>query len=257
MLIQTNTSSEYWQKGASLLHTDPLGARDVELPDNARAYLIAGTQHSGRAGLSTDRGPCANLRNPHDPMPALRALLVALDDWVVEGRPPPPSRVPSIGRDTLVPAAGIGFPEIPGVAVAGELNGIGAPPAPYRPLVPRVDADGNETDGIMLPDVAVPLGTFTGWNLYRPPYPAGELADRDGSWIPFAPTAEARAATGDSRRSIAERYPMKDDYVALVAAAGAALVADRLLLPDDAARYVARAGSLSWAGRGSGPGCPA
>src|ERR1700761_502888 len=32
LLIETNTSTEYWQKGASLLHTDPLGARDVALP---------------------------------------------------------------------------------------------------------------------------------------------------------------------------------------------------------------------------------
>ena len=220
-LIQTNTSSEYWQKGASLLHTDPLGRGDVVLPDHARVYLLAGTQHSGRAGLTTDPGPCAHPRNPHDPMPALRALLVALDEWVVEGRPAPASRVPSIGRGTLAPADAIGFPAIPGVAVAGRLNGIRPPPGAagaYRPLVPCVDADGNETDGVLLPDVAVPLGTFTGWNLYRPPLPEGELADRDGSFLPFAPTAAARAAAGDPRPSLAERYPTTAAYLARVAA---------------------------------------
>ena len=40
-LIETNTSTEYWQKGASLLHTDPDGTRDVALPANVRGYLPA------------------------------------------------------------------------------------------------------------------------------------------------------------------------------------------------------------------------
>ena len=47
LLIETNTSTEYWQKGASLLHTDPLGTTDVTLPENSRVYMIAGTQHGG------------------------------------------------------------------------------------------------------------------------------------------------------------------------------------------------------------------
>ena len=78
LLIETNTSTEYWQKGASLLHTDPLGIRDVALPENSRVYMIAGTQHGGRAGATTDPGPNLNPRNPHNPMPAVRALLVFL-----------------------------------------------------------------------------------------------------------------------------------------------------------------------------------
>ena len=86
LLIETNTSTEYWQKGASLLHTDPLGTRDVALPANVRAYLLPGTQHAGKAAMPTDNGPCTNPRNWHDPMPAVRALLVALDDWVASGR---------------------------------------------------------------------------------------------------------------------------------------------------------------------------
>ena len=84
-LIETNTSTEYWQKGASLLHTDPLGTQDVALPANVRGYLLAGTQHGGKAGMPRDKGPCVNPRNWHDPMPAIRALLVALDEWVVTG----------------------------------------------------------------------------------------------------------------------------------------------------------------------------
>jgi len=243
LLIQTNTSTEYWQKGAALLHTDPLGRHDIELPAGVRAYLIAGTQHTGRAGQTSDPGPCANPRNPHDPMPALRALLVALDRWVTGGAAPPPSRVPRIADGTLVAPDAVTFPALPGVAVARFGNSIAAPDGKglYAPLVPQVDDDGNETAGVLLPDIAVPRGTHTGWNLYRAPYPEGELADRDGSFICFAATRAQREQAGDPRPSLAERYPTRVDHVAKVRAAAEALVRDGLLLPEDAARYIERA----------------
>src|SRR5262249_35197052 len=117
LLIETNTSTEYWQKGASLLTTDPEGTKDVALPDNSRVYMIPGTQHGGRAGATIDAGPNVNPRNPHNPMPAVRALLVALDDWVVKGTAPPPSRVPGLSDGTLVEADKTGFPAIEGAAV--------------------------------------------------------------------------------------------------------------------------------------------
>ncbi len=249
-LIETNTSTEYWQKGASLLHTDPLGTRDLALPDNSRVYMIAGTQHGGRAGATTDPGPNINPRNPHNPMPAVRALLVALDAWVVSGTAPPPSRVPTLADGTLVEADRTGFPALPGAAVVSRTNRVVPPgdwihPAPparaYRTLVCKVDGDGNEVAGIRLPDIAVPLATYTGWNEYKPPYPASEIADRDGSCLPFAVDPAARTAAGDPRPSIAERYRHGADYVAKVEAAVAALVADRLLLAEDAERYIERA----------------
>ncbi|MCW5746051.1 MAG: hypothetical protein KIT36_07625 [Alphaproteobacteria bacterium] len=249
-LIETNTSTEYWQKGASLLHTDPLGTRDVALPDNSRVYMIAGTQHGGRAGATADPGPNVNPRNPHNPMPAVRALLVALEDWVVSGAPPPPSRVPTLADGTLVAPDRTGFPAIPGAAVVRTTNRVAPPgdwvhPAPpaqaYRTLVCRVDADGNEVAGVRLPDIAVPMATYTGWNEYKPPYPAGELADRDGSCLPFAPDAAARQAAGDPRPAIAERYASRADYVARVEAVVSALLAERLLLAEDADRYLERA----------------
>lgn len=250
LLIETNTSTEYWQKGASLLHTDPLGEHDVALPENSRVYLIAGTQHAGRAGATTDPGPNVNPRNPHNPMPALRALLVALDAWVVTGKQPPASRIPTLGDGTLVKAGNTGFPAIPNVAVVRFTNKISPPgdwvnPKPaevtYAALVCKVDADGNEVAGIRLPDIAVPLATYTGWNEYKAPYPRGEIADRDGSYLAFAPDKAAREASGDPRPSIAERYTDRAAYVAKVRAAAAALVEDRLLLQEDAERYVERA----------------
>lgn len=250
LLIETNTSTEYWQKGASLLHTDPLGTTDVALPDNSRVYMIAGTQHGGRAGAPSDLGPDINPRNPHNPMPAVRALLVALDDWVVSGKAPPLSRVPTLTEGTLVEPDRTGFPVIPGAAVVRRTNRVTPPgdwtdPRPadraYRTLVCRVDADGNEVAGIRLPDIAVPLATYTGWNEYKPPYPRGEIADRDGSCLPFAADKAAREASGDPRPSIAERYAGRADYLTRVQAVVQALLADRLLLPEDADRYLERA----------------
>ena len=249
-MIETNTSTEYWQKGASLLHTDPLGERDVALPANSRIYMIAGTQHGGRAGATTDPGPNRNPRNPHSPMPAVRALLVALDEWVSSGKEPPPSRLPTLAAGTLVAPDATGFPAIPGAAVITRTNTI-APPGDwvdfvepsrvYRTLVCKVDADGNEVAGVRLPDIAVPMGTYTGWNEYKAPYPTGELADRDGSYLAFAATKTDRETIGDPRPSIAERYASRAVYVAAVKAAVDALVNDRLLLSEDAEAYLARA----------------
>ncbi|MEO7726997.1 MAG: alpha/beta hydrolase domain-containing protein [Burkholderiales bacterium] len=257
--METNTSTEYWQKGASLLVTDPLGVRDVELPGHARAYLIAGTQHGGAAWMTSTQGSCVNPRNPHSPTPALRALLVALDEWASEGRLPPPSMTPRIGDQTFTTPEQLAFPAIPGIAVARRVNAIGVlkdwvkpemdMSRPYRTLVTQVDADGNEIAGIRLTDIAVPLATYTGWNYYRAPFPAGELCDRDGTYKPFAATREEREAAKDPRLSLGERYGNHADYVKKVEAAAAKLVAARVLLNEDAERLIARARSDEIRGR--------
>src|SRR5262249_14738212 len=107
-----------------------------------------------------------------------------------------------------------------------------------------VDADGNEIAGIRLPPIAVPLGTHTGWNVYREQ--PGELADRDGSFIAFARTRQEREAADDPRPSLEERFGSREAYVAKVSAAAEALVAERLLLPTDAAVYVKGAEATDW-----------
>jgi hypothetical protein len=246
LMIEVNTSTEYWQKGASLVHTDPAGPFDAELPSTARVYMIAGTQHGGRPGTDPSPGPCVNPRNPHSATPALRALFVALEEWVRTGAAPPPSNVPSIARGTAVAAEGIKIPSVTGFALPPGANRIGPPVdwvEPPRRLdnfydtrVCAVDSDGNEVAGIRLPPIAVPLGTYTGWNVYRA-QPC-ELCDRDGSVIPFAHTMTEREAAGDPRPSLEERYGSRENYIARVEAAAAALVADRLLLPADAEAYV-------------------
>jgi alpha/beta hydrolase family protein len=253
--METNTSTEYWQKGASLVHIDPAARQDLALPSSARVYLIAGTQHGGRANLTPAPGACANARNPHNPVPALRALIVALEEWVTRGTAPPASRVPSIAQGTAIAARDVRLPAVNGFTHAPGDNPIGAPvdwidppgsgekvylaasgPQVYVTRVAAVDADGNETAGIRLPDIAVPLATYTGWNVYKA-LPS-ELCDRDGSYIPFARTKAERQVAGDPRPSLEERYASRADYVAKVKAAAEALVAERLLLPADAERYV-------------------
>jgi len=257
ILISTNTSTEYWQKGASLNHIDPEGKADLASPPNSRVYLIAGTQHGGAAGLSTAPGACVNLKNPHNPSPVLRALIVALEDWVVKGIAAPPSRVPSIAQGTAVPVAAVAMPAIKGVAPPPGDNPVtepvdwvnppegdgrardGRPLFRYETRVPAVDVDGNETSGIRLPPIAVPLATYTGWNVYRAQ--PTELCDRFGTYAPFAKTRAEREASGDPRLSVTERYGSHAAYVAKVKAAADQLVSERFLLPADAARYVREA----------------
>ncbi|MEO8715619.1 MAG: alpha/beta hydrolase domain-containing protein, partial [Acetobacteraceae bacterium] len=251
VVIETNTSTEYWQKGASLVHADPATGADETLPANVRMFMFAGTQHGGHAGANSAAKACANARNPHSPDAAFRALLVDLEQWVVDGTPPPASRVPRAADGTGVAAASVRFPAIAEIVWPPGDNPIGPPvdwvtPTatvyhPYKTLVSALDADGNEVAGLRLPDIAAPAATFTGTNVYKD-YPS-ELCDRDGTYVPFAATKAEREAAGDPRPSMQERYGTREVYVAKVREAADALVAARLLLPEDAANYVAAARS--------------
>lgn len=247
-IIETNTATEYWQKAASAVHTDAAG-NDAPLHPNVRMTLFAGIQHGGHAGTPATPGACASPRNPTSAGPALRAALVALEDWVVRGTPPPETLVPRRADRTGIPVADIRMPAVPGIRWATTDNPVGTqvdwtdPPArpvdPMPTFVPAVDADGNETAGLRLPHLAVPLGTYTGVNTYRDI--PGTLCDRDGIYLPFAATRAERERTGDPRPSLQERYRGRDDYVARLTAAADTLVAARRLLPEDRDRMIATA----------------
>jgi len=253
-MIFVQTSTEYWSRAASLLHTDVEGKRDIALPHSVRIYLVAGAQHLG-AGPHT-RGDCQQLRNVlNDRPPILRAMLVALDRWVSGTAEPPASRYPRIADGTLVNLETWreSFPNIPGVASPQDYyrpcrldfgprfhsEGIAdiIPPnvgQAFRPLIPAVDADGNDRTGIRLPDVAVPLGTYTGWNLRTPESgPEGILTRLDGMYLPFATTLAERHKQGDPRPSVRQRYPTRQAYLAQMTDAALKLYREGFLLPED------------------------
>jgi hypothetical protein len=250
------TNSEYFNRAGSLVHTDPTGTRDAELPSNTRVYMIASAPHgpgpfppaSNVGGGMTGRA----LLNPLNYSPAVRALFRALDRWIVDDVAPPPSAYPRLADGTLTAPAEAGWPAVPGYQLprqplrAFHLN-FGAdwakgivsvePPEVGKPFVvsvPAVDADGNVRTGIRLPDIAVPLATHAGWN-YRdasigaPDRLAGEI----GSYIPFARTKADRDRTGDPRLSIEERYRNRDEYVGKFASSALELVERGYLLPED------------------------
>ena len=109
----------------------------------------------------------------------------------------------------------------------------------YPSFVPKTDADGNDIAGIRLPDVTVPLATYTGWALRAGPQ-AGDGCEAAGQYIPFAKTKAGRQATGDPRLSVEERYPTFAEYYSEVKRAIDALIKDRLMLCEDAAAEQAR-----------------
>jgi hypothetical protein len=254
-IFEANSENEYWVKGGSLLHTDTSG-NDLPDPENVRFYLFSSLPHGAASGL----GICQQPRNPLVPNPALRSLLVDLDQWVAAGTAPPASRVPRRGDGTLVaatPQASVGFPSIPGVTYngrtsTGDLFDFGPmfsqgvlttlPPlllgTPYPVFVPATDADGNDVAGIRLPEIAVPVATYSGWNVRAPAFAGDDLCDSAGQKIDFAQTKIERLASADPRLSIEERYPNHGKYVSSVAHAAHALHQDRLLLDEDVERYV-------------------
>ncbi len=182
-----------------------------------------------------------------------RALLVAMDRWVRDGIAPPASRHPRLDQGTLVEAKDVAFPEIPGVhfprgLTAGArignafLKAGGGAGAALPLLVPQVDSDGNEQSGIRLPEVAVPLATYTGWNFRSPAVGnPDQLYPLLGSYIPFARTKVEREQRKDPRPSIAERYVSRDAYVDQISASAGALVKDGFLLAEDVPIVIARA----------------
>jgi hypothetical protein len=190
-------------------------------------------------------------QNPSSPVAytwAMRALLNDMDGWVKSGAEPPASKYPKIAQDNLVPIGAIQFPKIPGVAFpalahrAYELDFSALPPkvlSTYPLLLPQVDRDGNDTGGLRMPEVAVPLATFTGWNLRAPAIGAPqELYSMQGSMIPFARTAAEREQKKDPRPSIEERYKSREEFLDRVTVAAKDLVKSGYLLERDVPKLV-------------------
>jgi hypothetical protein len=248
-IFYTNHSYEYWGRAASLIHTTPDGTNDVAPPVSTRIYFIAGGQH-GSGSLPLRRTKTQNLGNPLDIRWPMRALLIAFHRWLKDGIEPPASVYPRIRTGELTAAAKVKYPSgtrppswprVPRVLDFGSsfpTKGIveAEPPkegASYSVLMPQVDRDGNETGGIRLPELEVPLGFYTGWNLRDASTGSpDQMIAFTGSFFPF------------DLAKIRQRYKSREAYLADVREAGQKLTSKRLVLESDLAKIVERSAQL-------------
>ena len=260
-VMHTQSSSEYWHRSGSLVHTDPLGQRDADEPQDVRYFTFGGTQHGAGSGLLGAKSGGQLPSNPADYRPLMRALVVALDAWVKDGKEPPRSVIPRIADKTLVgwKEKESGWPDIPGVNYPQVIHqpslldrgpdwesrriATVEPPQVKESYIVRVPAcgpDGNELGTLNLPAVTVPVATYTSWNLRDESIGAGgELRGLQGSYIPFAKTKAEREKSGDPRPALLERYRDFADYEMQYLAAAQKLVAQRHLLSEDLPRLKA------------------
>jgi len=286
-VFQIDSGAEFWQLRGSLNVADGAG-RPEPLPPNVRLYFNSSMSHGfGTAGLTSTgavtlpgtNALCENPTTGGAVAESVRALLVALDQWVDQGIEPPPSNYPNLvdrgqgigqgdpqGQDkgaTLVSLqqASESFPAIPGVSFPTVMNqyelldfgpGFGKtggiltlqPPilgASYQMFVPRPDKDGLDIAGIRPMQIRVPLGTTMGWNIRAPGHRNPDLCGLTGSFIPFARTKADRITSGDPRLSLEERYKDHDGFVRAVRQAAQKLVLERFLLQVDADGFISAA----------------
>jgi hypothetical protein len=253
--FHVDSDTEIFQARASLVVTSVDG-KALTLPDNVRAYFLAGSQH-GPAAQATRPQDSQHLQNPLQHGLYMRALVAAMDDWVTDGTLPPASRYPSVADGSLVPpnSPRAQFPAIPGFRYTGLVNELRLldysvqPPregASYPVLVVAKDADGNNAAGLRHVLLEVPTATYSGWSLRSEGFAKDALAGLSGFYLPFAKTRAERMASGDARPSLEERYASHAAYVDAVRRAADAQVRARILLQEDADRVVEEARKLAW-----------
>jgi hypothetical protein len=248
-IFLSNNSYEYWGRAASLIHMSPDASQDLEPQESTRIYFLTGAQH-GAGTLPMNRTRTRNLTNPLDPRWAMRALLVAFHEWLKDGLAPPASVYPRTAAGELARAGQVHYPptiqapqwpRTPRVLDFGAdftSNGIITiePPkegAAYPILLPQVDQDGNERGGVRLPEIEVPLGVYTGWNLRSKSIGSSDrMIAFTGSFFPF------------SAAEITRRYGDRVGYLTRVRAASAQLARRRFLLESDVETVAGRAGEL-------------
>ena len=263
----SNTSYEYWGRAASLIHITADGKQDAAISPNVRIYHFTGLQHFS-VPFPPAKGDGDLLgQAPESPLPVKyfwRAMIANMDAWVRANAAPPESSYPKIADGTLVPLQKYEFPAIPNVNRPHEANeafrlDFGAnwrdgilsmqPPKPgaaFPVLVPQVDADGNERDGVRLAELNVPLTTYAAWNLRDPTIGApDQRVAFEASYLPFPKTAAERQRTGDPRKSVAERYANREDYLARYGRALDELVKQHWILEEDRAALLHR-GEQEW-----------
>ena len=257
-VMHIQTSNEYWVRAGSLPHTNPIGTKDAPLPEKVRFYTIGGSQHGSGNGLP---GPIRGGQiapNPSMWNPIGMSLVTRMYDWVSIGTEPPSSRYPKVEDGSLVVSH-----------IDGEINPeawnsmdfVAHPTSMYKPsyndyggrwedgriidehpkfsdryynaLVPAVDSDNNDLDHstVLPPSAAVPLATFTSWNLRAIETGAEKsLVRLAGGYIPYAKDTATALENKDQRNSISRLYSSFEDYLQKYEAATDHLINEGYLL---------------------------
>jgi hypothetical protein len=262
-VMQIDGGIEFWHWQASLNVVDGQG-NPVDVPRNVRLYHLGGTQHvlEGVTALAPAGPPgiCQAATQTNYGRALARALTVAMDEWADHGIRPPENAYPGLDDDDdliTLDRYKATFPSIPGFTrtdVQSELTVMDFGPAftreggiqtvlpprlgrSYKVFQARIDRDGNDLGGVDHMALMVPLGTNLGWNV-RAGFRAPDLCGLTGGFAAFANTRAERLASGDPRRSLAERYGSHDGYVKEVAKAADKLVKKRLMLREDADAHI-------------------
>jgi hypothetical protein len=242
-IFYVNTAYEYWSRSGSLIHTTPDGKSDFELPPEVRIYFVAGVAHIGGPfppALSAERSLLGQqLDNPLRIEQLRHGFAAALDSWTRAAVAPPESRYPHLSDSTLVPVSGLAVKKIHGAEVpafnyevyrtdpgAEWSHGIVVEPprvdGVYPSLVPQVTADGLDIAGVHLPEIDVPLATYTGWNRRDPAIGFPESrASFVGSYIAWTPA------------DLAARYHNRHEYLGRFTQAALDRYNERFLILDD------------------------
>jgi len=251
-IFYVNTSYEYWSRGASLIHTSPDGKSDATIPPEVRIYFIAGVAHIGGAFPPAKNAELSirgqQLDNPLRIEQLRHGFAAALDEWVRDGVAPPDSRFPRVLFRQIVPVSqlspkivhGVEFPHFNYEVYRTDFGAdwargiVTEPPrvdGVYPTLVPQVNADGLETTGVHLPEIDVPLATYSGWNLRDPQigFPDSR-ASFVGSYIPW------------TKSEIDKRYyNSAEDYFGRFTLAALNLLRERFFVVDDLPAILKRA----------------
>jgi hypothetical protein len=252
-IFYVNTAYEYWSRGASLIHTSPDGKFDATIPPEVRIYFVAGVAHIGGAfppAQNAERSIRGQQRDNPLRIEQLRhGFAAVLDAWVRDNNvQPPDSRYPRVVVRHLVPVSELSIKfahcvELPHSNYEVYRTDFGPdwahgivtePPrvdGVYPTLVPQVNADGLEIAGVHLPEIDVPLATYTGWNLRDPQigFPDSR-ASFVGSYIPW------------TRTEVYKRYSSAEDYIGRFTLAAINRIHERFLVIDDFPAMLQRAG---------------
>ena len=261
-VFQYESPIEFGGARASLTVTDGAG-KDLEIPANVRMFYSPGTSHGpqqlannaiAQPDYTVDRPVAATSVSAQpgalNASTALyRALIVNLEGWIKGTATPLPSYFPKVSDGTMAVATSdpksVGSPDL--TALGLPYNGVyntlslndesAIPSLPsnrfYVVHQPTNDAQGNNRAGAKMPDSLVPLATFVGYSLRRPGFIEGSQNGLASSQLAFSLLDNP----ADTRRSVKSLYGSVSGYLIQWNAAVDKLVADRLLLPEDAVLY--------------------